>query len=138
MESFVAFACTVFKCITNKQTDKQTDILLYIYRYIHLMLVGIVHHMYWIFSYSLIYVILCVWYIPFVLYLLSYVFGIFRFFDTRHPMCPVYSFCSVPIIICVWHIQFVLYASSYVFRLFLSFFSSTLKFLVPNGKKRKF
>ncbi len=96
LESLVAFARTVSEEIANKQTD----ILLYIYR--------------------------------------SYMCGIFRFFNTRHPMCSVYSFCSVPIIICVWHIQFVLYASSYVFRLFLSFFSSILKFLVPNGKKRKF
>jgi hypothetical protein len=32
LKSLVAFARTVFKCITNKQTDRQTDILLSIYR----------------------------------------------------------------------------------------------------------
>jgi hypothetical protein len=30
MESFVAFARTVFKCIANKQTDRQTFFFIYV------------------------------------------------------------------------------------------------------------
>ncbi len=34
MESLVTLAITGIECIKNRQTNKQTDILLYIYRYI--------------------------------------------------------------------------------------------------------